>query len=395
MAPAELDPHVTSSLFWIALAVLAAPLVRRATRAAIPEVVALLGLGILIGPSVLGLAGSDQLGILSELGLGLLFVLAGFEIDTSQLRSPRALRAALTWLCCSAAATAVGLAVGLSPTPAVALGLALTSTALGTLLPILQAAGTAATPMGTTVLMHGVMGELGPVISMALLLSSRTTRQSALVLLAFFLVAVAVALVPRRVLARIPESVRAAMASNRSRSAQTMLRAVMVMLVGLMALAAVLDLDVVLGAFATGIILRRLSGDHHELLERHLRIVGNTFPVPLFFVMSGMAINLATVDPALTAISFAAILLARGVPVWVAETVARRDRLEGPRPRLATALYAAAGLPIIVAVTQVATTSGLMPEAVASSLVLAGALTILVLPQLAGKVAPRPDHAAA
>ncbi len=44
------------------------------------------------------------------------------------------------------------------------------------------------------------------------------------------------------------------------------------------------------------------------------------------------------------------------------------------------ALYSAAGLPIIVAVTEVATSSGLLEESTASLLVAGGALTVLLFP---------------
>ena len=54
---------------------------------------------------------------------------------------------------------------------AVAIGLLLTSTAIGTLLPILKGSGHDSTPVGRAVLTHGAVGELGPILVMAVLLA--------------------------------------------------------------------------------------------------------------------------------------------------------------------------------------------------------------------------------
>ena len=75
------------SLFWIVLCAVAAPLLAGAVpRRLLPEVVLLLVFGVIIGPNVLGLAELDGgIEALSELGLGLLFLLAGYEIEVKEL----------------------------------------------------------------------------------------------------------------------------------------------------------------------------------------------------------------------------------------------------------------------------------------------------------------------
>src|SRR5699024_12548489 len=78
-----------------------------ATRRAVPDVVWLLVLGIVIGPNMLGLAhATEAVDFLRELGLGFLFLLAGFEVNTSDMRSRAGRSTALTWLLC------MGLGVG-------------------------------------------------------------------------------------------------------------------------------------------------------------------------------------------------------------------------------------------------------------------------------------------
>ena len=144
------DPAV--SLFWIALCAVVAPLLAGLVpRRLLPEVVLLLVLGVIIGPNVLGLATTDEaIGLLRELGLGMLFLLAGYEVELKELTGRGGRRALVTWLICLALAFVRRLAPSGSAGAIhaeVAVAIALTSTALGTLLPILKDAGMLGTPV--------------------------------------------------------------------------------------------------------------------------------------------------------------------------------------------------------------------------------------------------------
>lgn len=157
-----------ASLFWIALCAVAAPvLAALVPRRLISEVVLLLGLGVLIGPGGLGLAAvGEGLEALRQLGLGMLFLLAGYEIELKELTGHGGRRALVTWLICCA--LALGLVVGLTGAvhAEIAVAIALVSTALGTLLPILRDNGQLNTKLGSAVINHGAFGELCPIIAM-------------------------------------------------------------------------------------------------------------------------------------------------------------------------------------------------------------------------------------
>ena len=196
-------PGPTTSLFWILVCVVLAPLLAGLVpRRRVPEVVLLLVLGVLIGPNVLALAGTDDaIAMLRQLGLGMLFLLAGYEIEVARAHRPR-------WPPGDVDVARVpghrarrdrGL-LGLTGTihAEVAVAIALTSTALGTLLPILKDGGLLGTRLGGTVLHHGAYGELGPIVAMALLLGTRGPVASLLVLVGFALLAVLVQPVLRR-----------------------------------------------------------------------------------------------------------------------------------------------------------------------------------------------------
>ncbi|ORL80357.1 cation:proton antiporter [Prescottella equi] len=379
---------VATSLFWITVAAAIAPLIAGSLRRKlIPEVVLLLVAGIVIGPYALDLANVDsEIELLRELGLGMLFLLAGYEIDRDELTGRGGRRALITWLICLALAFAVvgGLAAAGLVHSEIAVAIALTSTALGTLLPILKDRGLVETPVGRAVLNHGAIGEIGPVIAMAVLLGARGAVLSLVVLAAFAAVAVVVALLPARIL-REGTDLLAVVRRGSDTTAQTTVRLVMLLLVALIAVAAVFDLDIILGAFAAGFILRRTVPDGNEQLEHKLEGLAFGLLIPIFFVTSGMAIDVSAVadEPGMLAAFLALLVVVRGLPVFVAS---RYDRIASfdTRESLQVALYSTTGLPLIVAVTGVAVSAGQMSNATASILVAAGAISVLILPMLAG-----------
>lgn len=392
-------PSVSASLFWIALCAVIAPLLAGLVpRKLVPEVVLLLIAGVIVGPHVLDLAVvGSEIDLLRDLGLGMLFLLAGYEINTTELTGRGGRRALATWLSCLVLAFVVVGLLGLTGAidAEIAVAIALTSTALGTLLPILKDSGMLGTRLGRTVLNHGAFGELGPVIAMAILLSSRGAGSSLVVLAAFAAAAVGVAFIPaglRREGSKLASIIRL----GSETTAQTTVRLTMLLLVTLIAVATIFDLDIILGAFAAGFILRRARPSGDEKLEAKLDGLAFGLLIPIFFVTSGMAIDVKAVAaaPGILVAFFLLILLVRGLPVFFAERFDRGPDLEDPPPtvreRGQVALYAATGLPLIVAVTEVAVDAGQMTTSNASILVAAGAITVLVLPMTASLLAPKP-----
>lgn len=388
---------VATSLFWIVLAAALAPLLAGSIRGRlVPEVVLLLMAGIIIGPFALDFASTgDEIEMLRELGLGMLFLLAGYEVDKREITGRGGKRAIATWVLClglAFAATAILTKLwGISAGTAVAI--ALTSTALGTLLPILKDRGMIELPLGKAVLNHGAIGEIGPVIAMAVLLGANGTALSLLLLALFAGIAVLFAVLPAHVLGEGTRLLRLVKRGSET-TGQTTVRLVMLLLVALIAVAAAFDLDVILGAFAAGFILRRMIPEGDHKLEMKLDGIGFGLLIPIFFVTSGMAIDVSAVAsrPGELFAFLGLLMLVRFVPVLLAT---RMDRFDGFSWRESTqvALYGTTGLPIIVAVTGVAVAAEEMSVQSASVLVAAGAITVLVLPMLATLVGRKPPKA--
>ncbi|MGA9873079.1 MAG: cation:proton antiporter [Rhodococcus sp. (in: high G+C Gram-positive bacteria)] len=380
-------PSAGASLFWIALIAVVAPLVAGfVPRRLLPEVVILLVLGMIVGPNVLGLAvDGNEVDLLRELGLGMLFLLAGFEIDTGEITGRGGRRALLTWVVSLMAAFGAVLVLSRlgAVSAGVAVAIALTSTALGTLLPILKDTGLQNTALGRTVINHGAVGELGPVVAMAVLLGSRGDIESVIVLALFVLAAVGVGFIPMS-LRREGSRLLAVIRRGSETTAQTTVRLTMLLLITLTAIATIFGLDIILGAFAAGFILRRLVPTGDEQLEAKLGGLAFGFLIPIFFVTSGMSIDVGAViaQPGVLLAFLALLMVVRGVPVFLTTRWDSENHFS-TREQLRVALYATTGLPLIVAVTGVAVEEGEMTTANASILVAAGAITVLVLPMVA------------
>ncbi|NEW44103.1 cation:proton antiporter [Nocardia cyriacigeorgica] len=389
---ASVSPIV--SLFWIAAVAVSAPLIARLLRGYVPDVVILLLFGVVLGPHALGLADSGGgVDLLSELGLGMLFLLAGYELDPRLLGGRPGRTAWFTWFACLLMAMLFVTLVAHDAkfTAIAAIAIAMTSTALGTLLPIVKGLGILDTQLGRAVLAHGAVGELGPVVAMSVLLTSRNVGAAIVVLLLFAIAAAMIGLVHQRILDRVP-AVGRLLTELSTGTAQLPVRVVFLLLLILMTLADEFGLDVVLGAFAAGVILRGIVGTERPEIGESLETIGFGVLIPIFFVVSGMGIDVAAVaaEPVTWVLFVVSIAVARGVPVWFSERFVQHGaNLTEPHERLQLALYAATGLPIIVAVTQVATSTGLMEQRLASTMVAAGATTVLLFPLLARWVGTR------
>ena len=139
-------------------------------------------------------------------------------------------------------------------------------------------------------------------------------------------------------------------------------------------------LDAVLGAFLAGMVLRRWAGASAPTLEFKLDAVGYGFFVPLFFVYSGMGLDIRSIAgaPLRVLALFALMLAIRGLPVLLVYR-----RVLRPRERVATALVSATTLPLLVALAEIGLRNGTMLRENAAALVGAGVLTVLVLPAIA------------
>ena len=345
----------------------------------VPQLILLILGGVLIGPEVLGLEVSPEVGLIADVGLGMVFLLAGFEIDPAMLLDRPGRLAVIAWVAALVVAAAVvgGLTAVGYVNAYTAVALALTTTALGTVLPILREKDMLDGDLARFFLPSGAIGELFPIIGIAVFLSVNSRFSALISLLVIALVAVVLSAFPRFVrggrLAHI--AIRGADATS-----QTTLRLTILLLLGLLVLAGVFGLDVVLGAFLAGAVLRRWAPGDVPTLEAKLDAIGYGFFIPVFFVTAGMGIDLQSIaeSPGRLVVFFALLLAVRGLPILV---VYRRAL--PPRERVQLMLLSATTLPLLVALTRIGLSTGTMRSENAAALVGAGVVSVLVFPLVA------------
>jgi Kef-type K+ transport system membrane component KefB len=349
-------------------------------RAAPPVVVVELLLGIAIGPHGLGVAEVDDfIGFFSNLGLALLFFFAGYEIDFARIRGRPVQLGAWGWLMSIVIAYAVGavlVADGIVLSFVFA-GSALATTAIGTLIPILRDSGELRTGFGRYLLAAGAVGEFGPILLVTLVLSSQNPVREAALLIAFVAVALGVALLS----ARWADRGWPVMERTLEASSQLAVRLVVVLVFALTALATDLGLDVLVGGFAAGMIMRlALRGREAGALESKLAAVGFGFLVPFFFVTSGMRFDVDALVSSAGALAKLPLFLVLLLVVRGAPALLLYRGVLGARDRLALAFFSATALPLVVGITTIAVAEGHMRSSTAAALVGAAILSTLAFP---------------
>jgi Kef-type K+ transport system membrane component KefB len=344
-----------------------------------PVVVLELVLGIVIGPEILDFAHNDDfVEFFSNLGLGMLFFFAGYEIDFDRIKGRPMKLGAWGW------GLSVALAYGIGGALAAAgivlsflyTGSAMATTAIGTLIPILRDNGELKTRFGTYLLAAGGAGEFGPILLVTLVLSTDNPLHESVILLAF----VALALVLAMGTVRYAWRGWPALERTFETSGQLAVRITVVLVFGLVLLAGKLGLDILLGGFVAGMIVRlALKGHELQVFESKLTAVGFGFFVPFFFVASGISFDLAALGSAEAigklVLFLVLFLVVRGAPAMLLY----RD-VFNLRDRAALAFYSATELPLVVAITTIATETGHMKSSTAAGLVGAAMLSTLIYP---------------
>jgi len=391
-----------------AVAVLAPLVIGFFSRLRIPAVVLEIIGGIIIGPSVLGWVHVDlPVQILALFGLAFLLFLAGLEIDVHRLRGRLLRFAVLGYL----VTLTLGYGAGASFTAAawvsepLLLAIALSATSLGLVVPVLKDAGQVGSEVGQSALAAASIADFAAIVLLSLFFSSSggSTGSKVVVLGAF----AGLVAVTGLVVSGAARSMRLGQVLLRLQdtTAEIRVRFAVLLLVAFTALAERFGLESILGAFLAGAIVALVDRDaaSHPNFRTKLEAIGYGFLVPVFFVSSGVKLDLAGLLHSPSAlvrvpVFLLALLLVRGLPALIGL------RANGTRPTLALGLLQATSLPFIVTVTQIGVTLGKITPVTAAALVCAGLLSVLIFPLLAltllrqggpepasGEAAPVPD----
>jgi Kef-type K+ transport system membrane component KefB len=370
----------------------------------LPSVVLEIVVGIVVGPSVLGIAEVDEaVEVVALVGLTFVLFLAGLEIELDKLRGPLLRLTSLAFALSFGIALVVSLGLsagGLVETPLL-VAIILCSTSLGVLVPVLKDAGEISSMFGQLVIAAASIADFGAIILLSVFFSGEGGTGATLLLLGGLLALCAtVYLVVRGAERSI--RIRSDLLRLQDTTAQIRIRAAFVLFIGFAAVAEELGLEAILGAFLAGAVLSLVDRDRamtHPDFRRKLESIGFGFFIPVFFVTSGVRFDLGALTSSasnllMVPVFLAALIAARGVPAVLYR------RILGPRRTAIAGLMQATSLPFIVAATAIGADLGLIDAAESAALIGAGLLSVLLFPLtglvlLRSSAPPAPPRAAA
>lgn len=361
----------------------------------VPVVVWEMLLGIAIGPRVFALVRADGLlEWLGKLGLAALFFMSGMDLNLQRVKGRPLNLAIYGWLLSLALGLFVATLLHLLPFihAPIMVGLALTTTAMGVLMPILRDSGRLDSDFGNSVLGAGALGEFGPVLAVSLFLTRKFgAGEEALLTFGFAAAAIAAAFIalgvrPPRVLSLLERTMHA--------STQLPVCISLLILAGFDVLSERIGLEAVLGAFAAGMIVSQASrGEAGQVFREKMEAISFGFFVPFFFVVSGINLDVGSLVHSaktmlLVPLFLALFLLVRGAPVI---RLYRKDLARNERWPFA--LYSATALPMVVAIAAIGVRTGRMQSDVAAALMGAALLSVVLFPMIAGALLSKTGRA--
>src|ERR1700722_19675346 len=363
-------------------------------RLPVPGAVLMVLGGIVVGPSVLNWARIDApVEVMSDLGLGILLVLAGLEIDVDRLRSPLTRLAGVAFGCSVALAVLCAVLFWLPgpETQPILLAIIFMSTSAGLLLPLLKDAGEGSTEFGQLIMTAAAVAEVVPILLLSLLFSADAeTPADKIVSLAVFLallVLIGLAVFRVRRLHRLDRMLD----RLEGRSGQLRLRAALALALACGLLAYRFGFASILGAFAAGLLVRIIEFSGRERNKEFLIKldgIGFGFLIPIFFVSTGVAFQLKGLEQQPGALAevplfLLALLVARAVPALLYVRAVGRHRA------VAAGLLQATSLTFVIVATVIGQETGKLTAATSAALVAAGLLSAALFPAVAARLLAR------
>jgi Kef-type K+ transport system membrane component KefB len=356
--------------------------------------------GIVIGPSVLGLVAVDTpIQILALVGVTFILFLAGLEIDFDRLRGRPLVLSGLGAILSFALALVLGYglgAAGLIQSP-LFIAIVLSATALSVLVPLLKDTDQIATPFGQLVIAAASIADFATILLLSLLFSREATSTTTQIILigGFLLLAVVIAFAVLR--AERSARISQVLLRLQDTSAQIRVRGAFLLLIVFVALAERFGLEIVLGAFIAGAILKIVDRDlmmTHPDFRHKLEAIGFGVFVPIFFIASGLRFDVRALFASpgalvLVPVFLIALLLVRGLPAIIYHP------LVGTRRTVAAGLLQATTLTFVVVASQLGVELGTINAATNAALVAAALLSVLIFPLLALTILRRAAPSAA
>jgi CPA2 family monovalent cation:H+ antiporter-2 len=397
-----------TSLLVVVFAAFAVPVtLYQFKRLRLPIVVGEILAGILIGPSVLKWVSPNEpiLDFLAQLGFVFLMFLSGMEIDFSRLNlsfkrtdvqksspwSPLTIAAmhfVLTLLL--GAAAGFGLArLGLARNPWL-MGLILSTTSLGIVVPVLKERGLSSSRFGQTILLAALIADFATMFLITVLVAVLSQGLTLDILL------IGILFVTFFVLSRFGQlfnrlpGVRRVLEDLSHATSQIKIRAAFTLMLIFIVLSEVLGVEIILGAFLAGVCVALLIMPDDVHVARELETIGYGFLIPLFFIKVGIDFDLTALLASSNALVLMPLLIVAAVAVKVLPGLIFRLQYSW-RETLAGGTLLSARLSLIIAASAIGVRLGIISDSTNAAVLLVAILTVTFAPVFFSALVPLPD----
>lgn len=389
------------------LATLIPILAKRLDRFGVPIVVFEIIAGMIVGTSGLNLIEpSPILTFLAEFGFAFLMFLSGLELDLRLLSPTRAITDGerrwtqplslgalifLGTLLLAFFATALFAPPGASSNP-ILLGLILSTTSLGVVVPVLKERDLTGSLFGQYILVASSIADFATLLLLTTLIAvlRRGLTLDLLLIPTLLLLFITVA----RFSARASQGRLRQMLNNiSSATSQIRVRGAIALMVAWVVLAEAFGVELILGAFLAGAIAGLFSGHEEEVAREKLDAIGYGFFIPIFFIMVGVEFNLKAVMETTQGLILLIWLMAVALIVKIVPALLLNFRFTG-RQAVGGGMLLSSRLSLIIAASSIALSMGLISETINSDIILLAIITVTISPFLFNRIYPRHEEKA-
>jgi len=359
-----------------------------------------------VGPSGLSwLRETDAIAFLGEFGFIFLMFLSGLELDLSLLRSRPSLdQPASSWrrpaslamlhfgltLLLAGSADLILARLEFTRSPEL-MGLILCTTSLGIVVPVLKERRLLGKPYGQMLLVAALLADFLTLLLLGLVITLETKGFGPDLLL--FVVLIVAFVFASRVgrWANRLGVIRGLVRELSHATSQIRVRGALALIVLWVVLAESLGVDVILGAFLAGALLRQVASGSAELFEEKLDAIGYGFFIPVFFILVGAHVDFAAILASGRSLWLLPLLVVVAYLVKLVPALVFRAAFSW-REALGGGALLASRLSLIIAASAIALELDLISTATNSAVVLVAVVTCTISPMLFNRILPAPPE---
>ncbi len=392
------------SLLLLTLLALAVPLIIRQIGrfVRVPIVVGEIIAGIAVGQSGLNLVHETPvLTFLADFGFIFLMFLSGLEVNFAAIGEAKsggvsrsiwqrpAWLAGLNFATTLLLASLVGLALWkfeMTRNP-ILMGLILSTTSLGIVVPVLKERGLITKQYGQLLLIAALFSDFITLLLLGLVISY--TRRGFGPDLLFFLALLAIFVGAARFgrWANRHSLTRRIINELSHATAQIRVRGAFALIVAWVVFAGSLGVEVILGAFLAGAIIGQSRRSRSQIFEEKLDAMGYGFFIPIFFIMVGARFDLTALLASPGALWLVPLLIAASYLVKLLPALCFRLRFSW-RESIAAGMLMASRLSLIIAASAIALDLKLITSGTNSAIILVAVVTCTCSPILFNRILP-------